>query len=143
MVESDTSVYVITEHFFGGNLLERINFCRGLSLEQIRQIMRGLMEGLSYLHKFGVMHRDIKLENVMLRSLDSWDPVLIDFGLAAVSDDEPYFHYRCGTPGYIAPEIIEMRGHKHTDVVCDVFSAGCVFHILLTNSYLFTGTNAK
>ena len=101
------------------------------------------MEGLSYLHKFGVMHRDIKLENVMLRSLDSWDPVLIDFGLAAVSDDEPYFHYRCGTPGYIAPEIIEMRGHKHTDVVCDVFSAGCVFHILLTNSYLFTGTNAK
>jgi serine/threonine protein kinase len=104
--------------------------------------MKGLLEGLAYLHKFGIMHRDIKLENVMLRSPSCWEPVLIDFGLAAFSDDEPYFHYRCGTPGYIAPEIMQMKGQQHIGVGCDIFSAGSVMHILLTNSYLFGGVNS-
>ena len=66
----------------------------------------GVMEGLSYLHRSGIMHRDIKLENIMLRAEDSWEPVIVDFGLAAFSEDEPYIYYRCGTPGYISPEII-------------------------------------
>jgi serine/threonine protein kinase len=48
--------------------------------------MRGLIKALVYMHGFGVMHRDIKLQNVMLRSPDSWEPVLVDFGLAAISD---------------------------------------------------------
>jgi len=65
--------------------------------------MRGLLKALVYMQSFGVMHRDIKLQNVMLRSPDSWEPVLVDFGLAAISDEEPYHFYRCGTPGYIAP----------------------------------------
>jgi serine/threonine protein kinase len=103
LIESDAYLYVITELLPGGSLLERVNQAGGLSLEKTRSIMQGVMAGLSYLHKYGIMHRDIKLENIMLRSADSWEPVLVDFGLAAISDDEPYINYRCGTPGYIAP----------------------------------------
>jgi serine/threonine protein kinase len=87
------------------------------------------------------MHRDIKLENIMFRSKDSLEVVIVDFGLAAVSDDEPYIFYRCGTPGFIAPEIIGMQSNERIDVVCDIFSAGVIFHILLTNKYLFVGQN--
>lgn len=60
------------------------------------------------MHKFGIMHRDIKLENIMFKSKGSLDVVIVDFGLAAISEDESYIFYRCGTPGYIAPEIIGM-----------------------------------
>jgi serine/threonine protein kinase len=49
--------------------------------------MRGVMKGLAYLHKYDIMHRDIKLENVMVRSLDSWEVVIVDFGLAVMSSD--------------------------------------------------------
>lgn len=55
------------------------------------------------MHKFDIMHRDIKLENIMFRDENSWEAIIVDFGLAAVSDDEPYTLHRCGTPGYIAP----------------------------------------
>ena len=71
--------------------------------------MRGLLKALAHIHGFGVMHRDIKLQNIVLMTEDSWEPVLVDFGLAAISEDQPYHFYRCGTPGFIAPEIITMR----------------------------------
>lgn len=107
----------------------------------MKQILAGIAEGLKYMHDLGVMHRDIKLENIMFRSKDSYEPVIIDFGLAAISDEEPYLFYRCGTPGYIAPEIIRMVGKQKINVGCDIFSAGVIFHVLLTNQFLFPGQN--
>jgi serine/threonine protein kinase len=101
--------------------------------------MKGIAFGLNYLHKFGVMHRDIKMENIMFRSQDSLEVVIVDFGLAAISEDEPYLFYRCGTPGYIAPEIVTMEGKQKINVGCDIFSAGVILHILLTKKYLFAG----
>jgi serine/threonine protein kinase len=47
--------------------------------------MAGIAEGLSHMHDMGVMHRDIKMENIMFRSQDSLEPVIVDLGLAAVS----------------------------------------------------------
>jgi serine/threonine protein kinase len=49
--------------------------------------MTGVVAGLNYMHRYGVMHRDIKLENIMFRSKDSLEVVLVDFGLAAISED--------------------------------------------------------
>lgn len=49
--------------------------------------MKGIAEGLAHMHRYGVMHRDIKLENVMFRSKDSLEVVLVDFGLAAISEE--------------------------------------------------------
>ncbi|CAM6002743.1 unnamed protein product [Sphagnum balticum] len=91
------------------------------------------------MHSYGVMHRDIKLENIIFRGKDSLIPIIADFGLAALNDDEPYIFYRCGTPGYIAPEIINMKENKRINEGCDIFSVGVIFHVLLTNKYLFEG----
>jgi len=89
------------------------------------------------LHKYGIAHRDIKLENILFRETDTLVPVIADFGLAVFTEDEPYAYYRCGTPGYVAPEIIHMRENKRVKVSCDIFSAGVIMHVLLTNRYLF------
>ena len=65
-----------------------------------------MLEILSYLHRKGIMHRDIKLENIMLqrRNFD-YKPVFIDFGVAEYISAEQYLFPKCGTPGYVAPEI--------------------------------------
>jgi len=65
------------------------------------------------MHTHRIMHRDLKPENIMLRG-DSVDPVIIDYGLATQSDLENYLFFRCGTPGYVAPEIIALTHSQHT-----------------------------
>lgn len=52
------------------------------SLSKIQKIMRGIAKGLTYLHQLGIAHRDIKLENILFRYQDSYEPVIVDFGLA-------------------------------------------------------------
>ena len=77
----------------------------------------------------------------MLRPGDSrLHPVIVDFGLATHSDLPSYLFFRCGTPGYVAPEIIALAESRHIEPQCDVFSAGVIFHILLTRKQLFEGT---
>ena len=63
--------------------------------------------------------------------------MITDFGLAIFVEEESYLFYRCGTPGYVAPEITRMKENKGIKVGCDIFSAGVILHILITNSYLF------
>jgi serine/threonine protein kinase len=75
----------------------------------------------------------------MLRSEGGLDPVTVDFGLSAFVEAEDYLFYRCGTPGYVAPEITTLVKGQRADPVCDVFSAGVIFHILLTKRPLFEG----
>lgn len=55
------------------------------------------------------MHRDIKPENIMLRGQEGLDPVIVDFGLAVDVDSQDYIFIRCGTPGYVAPEVVSLK----------------------------------
>lgn len=75
----------------------------------------------------------------MLRG-ESLEPVIVDFGLATHCDLTEYLFFRCGTPGYVAPEIINLTRSEHIEPVCDVFSLGAVFHVLLSRQALFAGT---
>lgn len=59
--ESSSTIYILTEHLEGGTLFERINELKGLKLPQIKKTMKDIIEGINYMHRFGVMHRDIKL----------------------------------------------------------------------------------
>jgi len=66
----------------------------------------------------------------------------VDFGLATFANEEKYIFQRCGTPGYVAPEIIRASKNDNLkyDVICDVFSLGVLFYILMTENSPFEGS---
>ena len=77
------------------------------------------------------MHRDLKPENIMLANKKKIHKIrIIDFGLGTFIDQETYLYKRCGTPGYVAPEVIMKGNQQEYDERCDIFSAGVIFYIL-------------
>jgi serine/threonine protein kinase len=70
--------------------------------------------------------------------------VIIDFGLATLADALPYLYFRCGTPGFLSPEIANLASKKERQACSsDMFSLGCIFYKMLTGHYLFGGKTAK
>ena len=102
------------------------------------------MEILLELKKKKVMHRDIKPENILFRSKD--DVVLSDFGLSISGDNKKIMYPKCGTPGYVAPEIINIKNDEKDKAnygcECDMYSLGAVFYfmyiLLSLNNILIT-----
>lgn len=84
------------------------------------------------------MHRDLKPENLILASKgDDSDVQIADFGFATViTEQEPKLYLRCGSPGYVAPEVLTGEGYSYG---ADVFSAGAIMFVLLTGRQLFKG----
>jgi serine/threonine protein kinase len=95
----------------------------------IQGVIKDILSGLEYLDENDIMHRDIKPENVILREEDGkW--VISDFGLAAKSNEE-YLYDKCGTMGYIAPEIMELQENQKYAQSCDTYSLGVVAYQLI------------
>jgi serine/threonine protein kinase len=87
------------------------------------------------------MHRDLKPENILFKKRGKNILLkIVDFGLATYVNSFPYIFPKCGTPGFVAPEIANLEDKKlGYGVVCDVFSIGVIFHILLTGESVFVG----
>lgn len=138
--ESENSIYVIMELLTGKTLFQAIEDRKGrFTQSETKIVLGGLLKGLKHMHENRIMHRDLKPENIMLRG-DSLEPVIVDFGLATNVDEKEYIFFRCGTPGYVAPEIVNLTRSEHIEPACDVFSLGAIFHILLCRKALFAGS---
>ena len=100
--------------------------------------MRSLLTALAYLHSKRIVHRDLKPENLLLERGGHWDVKIADFGLAAVlPTPDSKLDKQCGSPGYIAPEILRGLGY---DCKADVFSLGSIFYKILTGANLIRGS---
>lgn len=146
--ESKNSIYLVLELLEGGELLNYLSQKQGLSYRDYWRVMRCLMEALAYMDERKIMHRDLKPDNVILKEknkLEHCTLKIVDFGLATVYDVPEYLFKRCGTPGFVAPEVINAPSNEniHYTPKCDVFSAGVIFYILLTEESPFEGKSFK
>ena len=113
---------------------------RKLELSEIKLIMKNILKNLLYLEELDIVHRDIKLQNIIIDHL-TLETKIIDYGLAVYASED-YIFYNCGTPGYISPETFESKINGVT-TKSDIFSAGVILHVLLTGQFLFAGQNLK
>ena len=95
-----------------------------------------LVDAVSYCHAKGIVHRDIKPENLLLADKDGGISSLkmADFGLSRMLEDGKMASTACGTPGYVAPEILEQQPYGFP---CDFWSIGVVTFILLSGTTPF------
>ena len=133
------------ELFSGGNLKDLIKNSGVLSEIKAAKLMRNVLNGLKFLHSINIMHRDIKPENILFRSEvfdNETQVVLADFGLATYKNEQRYIYSRCGTPGFVAPEIITTNDpDAHYDVKCDLYSVGVTLYYILTANLPYAGKN--
>jgi len=146
--ETKHSIYLVLEALKGGELLKKIKEKRFIIENDVVKVMMHFLEALAHIHENRIMHRDLKPENILLREENDISAIVIaDFGLATYIDlplSEVLFK-RCGTPGFVAPEILSFKDNQEVfyDEKCDIFSAGVIFHVLLTGKKAFAGTDFK
>lgn len=146
--ESRNSIYMITELLHGGELLHHLTAAEPIRPSDQQKVLKGLLEALAYMEERMIMHRDIKPTNILFRDKEVVDfskVKLVDFGLATFRNASSQIFQRCGTPGFIAPEVINCTS-KDTipySTNCDVFSVGVLFYIMMSGHSPFEGQNAK
>ena len=134
--ESENNIHLILEHLNGKELFDQIKERGYYSEKDAAKILRCILNALVVLHSNNIVHRDLKPENLIFRDENLNSLVIIDFGLSTTCRDGPQFT-RCGSPGYVAPEILNNQGYG---CKVDIFSLGVIMYILLTSKFVF---NAK
>lgn len=132
-IETPKRMHLIMECLDGGNLCSYVKQKRRLSEDESRRIFFQLIQAIDYLHVMGVAHRDIKLENVLFG--DSKDIKLIDFGFSTVCVPGKKLRVFCGTPSYMAPEIV--RRVEYDGKPTDMWSLGILLYALLCGCFPF------
>jgi len=129
--EDGDSMFVITEMLHGGELLKAVMERGSYPEDDARQVFRQLLDAVQYMHRQGVVHRDIKLENLILAHKNDITSVKIaDFGLAVRAEGRTLTAV-CGTPQYVAPEVLRSARDGPYDHRCDIWSCGIVLFNML------------
>jgi serine/threonine protein kinase len=124
--ETDTHILIVMEYVCG-DLLGYIRKRAKISESTAKIIFKQIIKGLQYIHKKKIVHRDIKLDNVLI---DLTNTVKIcDFGVCRILQPGDVMYEHCGTPAYIAPEIFKDEGYEGFS--CDIWSAGVTLYYML------------
>jgi CheY-like chemotaxis protein/tRNA A-37 threonylcarbamoyl transferase component Bud32 len=135
---SEEHAYLVMEFFEGGDLMKRLAG-KALASAECLRLFRELMMALGDIHEKGILHRDLKPQNLMFRSDGSL--AIVDFGIAKHIDaaDMTGQGEILGTPRYMSPE--QVQG-KALDLRTDIYSAGVLLFQMLTGKHLFDGDTA-
>lgn len=132
-------IYMVLEFVKGGELFAKVAKGR-LTEDSARKYFQQLISAVGYCHSRGVFHRDLKPENLLLD--DNGDLKVSDFGLSALADHvrgDGLLHTLCGTPAYVAPEILAKKGYDGAKI--DVWSCGVVLFVLVAGYLPFNDPN--
>ena len=136
LFENSDHYFIVLDYMAGNDLFDYL-FQRNFNLgeERVCEIVYQMALGLKYLHSYGIVHRDLKLENVMMTDSSSTSvPKLVDFGLAKIIGPNEHTTEPFGTLGYVAPEILKKEPYT---AQCDLWSLGCIVYALSSGSLPF------
>ena len=135
---SEDNAYLVMEFFDGGDLSQRLAG-KAMQPEEALRMFRELMFALGDIHEQGILHRDLKPQNLMFRADGSL--AIVDFGIAKHVDaiDRTGAGEILGTPRYMSPEQVRSMA---LDLRTDIYSAGVLLYQMLTGQHLFDGETA-
>ncbi|OIV95241.1 hypothetical protein TanjilG_21631 [Lupinus angustifolius] len=139
VMATKAKIYFVMEYVRGGELFNKVAKGR-LKEEVARKYFQQLVSAVEFCHARGVYHRDLKPENLLLD--ENGNLKVSDFGLSAVSDQmrqDGLFHTFCGTPAYVAPEVLGRKGYDGAKV--DLWSCGVVLFVLMAGYLPFHDQN--
>eukprot|EP01092_Planopodium_desertum_P003606 TRINITY_DN16666_c0_g1_i4.p1 TRINITY_DN16666_c0_g1~~TRINITY_DN16666_c0_g1_i4.p1 ORF type:complete len:278 (-),score=68.07 TRINITY_DN16666_c0_g1_i4:70-813(-) len=135
--EDPKKVYLVMELVTGGELFDRIVEKGSYSERDAAVLVAKIVDAIANLHEQKIAHRDLKPENLLLKSKKSDTSVKIaDFGLSRMIDEKAMMQTACGTPGYVAPEVLKATGYGEE---VDMWSIGVIAYILLCGFPPFYG----
>jgi calcium/calmodulin-dependent protein kinase I len=122
---------IVMEYIRGGELLDRIVLKEFYNEKEARNVCQSLFQAMAYCHEKRIAHRDLKPENLLLISEhDDASIKIADFGFAKICPPNGYLTM-CGSPSYVAPEILTSHVTGAYDVQCDMWSLGVIAYVLL------------
>ncbi|KAG2327332.1 hypothetical protein Bca4012_036340 [Brassica carinata] len=140
VMASKTKIFIILEYVTGGELFDKIIKDGRMKEDKARSYFQQLVHAVDYCHSRGVYHRDLKPENLLV---DAYGNLKIsDFGLSVLSQQvraDGLLHTTCGTPHYIAPEVLNDRGYD--GATADTWSCGVILFVLLAGYFPFDDSN--
>jgi serine/threonine protein kinase len=139
VMATKTKIYFVLEHVRGGELFAKVQRGR-LKEDAARKYFQQLICAVDFCHSRGVYHRDLKPENLLLD--ENSNLKVSDFGLSALADckrQDGMLHTTCGTPAYVAPEVINRKGYDGAKA--DIWSCGVILFVLLAGYLPFHDKN--
>lgn len=130
--ETANNVYLCFDLCTGGQLLQRVCSRGKFHEPDAANLVKKICGAIEYIHKCGIIHRDLKPENLLFDSpADDAEIMIADFGLSRVVEEDKFHAIIevCGTPGYIAPEVYQQRGHGPA---VDIWALGIITYYLLS-----------
>jgi calcium/calmodulin-dependent protein kinase I len=141
--ETKDYIYLVLELVTGGELFDKIVERGNYTEKDASDIVRQILEAVQYLHSQGVVHRDLKPENLLCAEVGKEKETRIhiyvaDFGLSRVFQDREQLNTYCGSPEYVAPEVLACVPYEKA---VDLWSVGVITYILLTGFLPFYDKN--
>ncbi|KAM6453686.1 NUAK family SNF1-like kinase 2 [Liasis olivaceus] len=137
--ENSSKIVIVMEYASKGDLYDYISERQRLTEQEARHFFRQVVSAIYYCHKNGIVHRDLKLENILLDA--NGNIKIADFGLSNVFQQDRLLHTFCGSPLYASPEIVNGRPYKGPEV--DSWSLGVLLYILIHGTMPFDGHDYK
>ncbi|KGN55436.1 CBL-interacting serine/threonine-protein kinase 5 [Cucumis sativus] len=139
VMATKTKIFFVMDYVRGGELFAKV--ARGKLKEDVaRKYFQQLISAVDYCHSRGVSHRDLKPENLLLD--ENEDLKISDFGLSALPEqlrNDGLLHTQCGTPAYVAPEVLRRKGYDGAKA--DIWSCGVILYVLLAGFLPFQDEN--